>query len=250
MTGRERHRAILEALGQGGAVSVGDLVIATGGSEATVRRDLAALDRQGRIRRVRGGAEALSAARSDGADPVQNLAFKRAIAARAAALCRDGDAVIINGGTTTLQMVHALEGLRLQVLTNSFALADHLLRRSTSTVFLPSGTVHRQQSIILSPFADDGTSHFRARRMFMGARALSRAGFMEVDALTIQSEQRLMRLADELVVLVDASKFERQSSLILAPLSRASTVITDSRATDEARAMLEEAGVEVIVVEA
>ena len=256
MHGRERHRVILDALTHRTALTLQELVEATGGSQATVRRDVAELSRQGRLRKVRGGAEALHDVTRAYPDPfgeraqsVEHWAEKRAIAARAAALCEEGDAVIINGGTTTFQMARALESKRLQVLTNSFAMADHLLRHSACTVFVPSGTVYREQSIILSPFEEDGTAHFRARRMFMGARALSRAGFMEIDALTIQSEQRLMRQADELVVLVDASKFERQSSLILAPLNRASTIITDSRIGPADRAMIADAGVALIVVE-
>ena len=146
-------------------------------------------------------------------------------------------------------MAYALNSLRLQVLTNSFAIADHLLRHTTCTVFVPAGAIYREQSIILSPFEDDGTMHFRARRMFMGAQGLSRLGIMETDALTIQSEQRLMRQADDLVLLVDASKFSVQSSMILAPLARANRIITDDRLSPSDRRMIEDAGVELIIAE-
>ena len=254
---RERHRIILELLGARGVATVQDFASATGGSDATVRRDLAALAAQGRLKKLRGGAEALQPAATPnlvalntpggGAGP--NLLEKRAIARAAVDLCAEGDAIIINGGTTTFQMVHALANLRLQVLTNSFSVADHLLRHSACTVMLPSGTVYREQNIILSPFEDDGTAHVRARRMFMGAMGVSSLGIMEQDPLIISSEQRLMRQADELVLLVDATKFRAQSSMILAPLTRATRIITDSRIAAEDRRMIEEAGIDLIVAD-
>jgi DeoR family ulaG and ulaABCDEF operon transcriptional repressor len=256
---RERHRIILDLLDARGVATVQDFAHATGGSDATVRRDLAALATQGRLNKLRGGAEAIAAAVSSppnlvalntpgsGAGP--NLLEKRAIARAAVELCAEGDAIIVNGGTTTFQMVHALANLKLQVLTNSFSVAEHLLRHSACTVMLPSGTVYREQNIILSPFEDDGTVHFRARRMFMGAMGVSSLGIMEQDALIISSEQRLMRQADEVVLLVDATKFRAQSSMILAPLTRAGRIITDSRITADERRMIEDAGIELIVAD-
>lgn len=250
---RERHRIILELLAERAVGTITDFAEATGGSEATVRRDLAALAGQGRLRKLRGGAEALQPPNvvtlgARGA-AIPELVAKRAIARAAVALCAEGDAIIVNGGTTTFQMVHALDRLKLQVLTNSFSVADHLLRHSDCTVFLPSGSVYREQNIILSPFEDDGTVHFRARRMFMGAQGVSALGIMERDALIISSEQRLMRQADELILLVDATKFRAQSSMILAPLARATRIVTDSRITDEDRRMVESAGIDLIVAD-
>jgi DeoR family ulaG and ulaABCDEF operon transcriptional repressor len=72
---------------------------------------------------------------------------------------------------------------------------------------------------------------------------------MESDALIIQSEQKLMGQADELVLMVDSSKFTRRSSLILCPLDRVSTLITDDGISDEARRMVENAGIRLIVAQ-
>lgn len=251
---RDRHRIIVATLQTRSVVTVADVADLTGASEATIRRDLSLLALQGRLRKVRGGAEALHptglgspTARPLAVSETLNVAQKRAIAAAAVDLCDDGDAIIVNGGTTTAQMVHAMGLLRLRVLTNSFGIADHLLRHSKCEVFLPAGAVYRPQAIILSPFADDGTAHFRARRMFMGAQGVSHLGFMEGDPLVIQSEQRLMRQADELVLLVDSSKFATRSSLVLAPLDRVTTLITDDRLPESARAMVQGAGLNLII---
>ncbi|WP_181708103.1 DeoR/GlpR family DNA-binding transcription regulator [Chthonobacter rhizosphaerae] len=253
---RERQRIILSAVQERPVATVQDIVELTGVSEATIRRDIAALALQGRLRKVRGGAEALHppqigtlTARPFRVSESVNIAQKRAIAREAVKLCQDGDSIIINGGTTTFQMVHHLAGRRLQVLTNSFAIAEHLVKNTKCTTIVPAGAVYREQNIILSPFENDGTAHFYAKRMFMGAQGVSPLGIMESDSLIIQSEQRLMRQADELVLLVDSSKFQTRSSLILCPLERATTIVTDDAVTDEARRMIETAGITLVIAE-
>ncbi len=204
---------------------------------------------------MRGGAEAVEAApmpglagRTFAANKGVHVGRKRAIARRAVEMCREGESIIINGGTTTFQMVHYLAARRLQILTNSFPIAEHLLYNSRNTVILPGGAVYREQNIILSPFANDGSRHFSARRMFMGAQGVGPQGITEADPLVIQAEEKLIGQAEELVVLVDSSKFLRHSSLVLCALDRVATIITDDAVSDEARALVEGAGVPLIIV--
>jgi DeoR family ulaG and ulaABCDEF operon transcriptional repressor len=251
---KERHRIILSAVQEKPVATVQELVALTDVSEATIRRDIAALHVQQRLRRVRGGAEALSppqfiglAGRPFSGTETRHTARKRAIAREAVELCGNGEPIIINGGTTTFQMVHFLASRRMPILTNSFVIAEHLLRHSKNTVLLPGGAIYREQNIILSPFDNDVTRNFYARRMFMGAQGLAPLGLMESDPLLIQAEQKLIDQAEELVVLVDSSKFRQRSSLILCALSRISTVITDDGVEDREAKMLEAAGVGLIV---
>ncbi len=253
---KERHRLIVSAVQEKPVVTVQELVDLTESSEATIRRDIAALHVQKRLRRVRGGAEALSppqfiglAGRPFSVNETLHSAQKRAIARAAVALCSEGESIIINGGTTTFQMVHFLASRRMTVFTNSFPIAEHLLKHSKNTVMLSGGTIYREQNIILSPFENDVSRNFYARRMFMGAQGVSPIGVMESDPLVIQAEQKLIDQAEELVLLVDSSKFARRSSLILCPLERVSTVITDNQAPEEAIAMLQAAGVRVEIAE-
>lgn len=251
---KERHRIILSAVQEKPVATVLELVELTDSSEATIRRDIAALHVQKRLRRVRGGAEALHppqfvglAGRPFTVNETLNTRQKQAIAKEAVALCEDGDPIIINGGTTTFQMVHFLVNRRMQVFTNSFNIAEHLLKHSKNTIMLSGGTIYREQNIVLSPFDNDVTRNFYARRMFMGAQGLGPLGLMEADPLLIQAEQKLIDQADELVVLADSTKFRKRSSLILCGLKRIATVITDSGIEDRDAAMLEEAGVRLIV---
>lgn len=134
------------------------------------------------------------------------------------------------------------------VLTNSFPIADHLLSHTQNSITMPGGTIYREQNIVLSPFENDGSQHFAARRMFMGVSGITSFGVMEVDPLVVQAEEKLMSQAEELVVLADATKFGQRSSQILCPLDRVSTIITDDRITDEAREMVEKADINLIVV--
>ena len=146
----ERHRVILSAVQSRPVATVSDLVDLTGTSEATIRRDIAALHVAGKLRRVRGGAEALTPPSQSGligrpfaVNETINVAAKRAIAKAAAELCADGEPIIINGGTTTFQMVFPLVQRRMQVFTNSFVIAEHLLHHSKNAVMVPGGTIYR-----------------------------------------------------------------------------------------------------------
>lgn len=251
---RERHRIILSAVQEKPVITVQDIAELTEASEATIRRDIASLHLQGKLRRVRGGAEAVHppqvgqlSARSFRVSESINIDKKRSIARQAVELCGEGDSIIINGGTTTFQMVHYMTGLRLQVMTNSFAIAEHLIKHSKNNVTIPGGTIYREQSLILSPFDNDATRHFYARRLFIGAQGIGPLGIMEQDALVIQSEQKLMNQAEELIVMADSSKFQRRSSMILCPLDRVKAIVTDDQISDEASSMILDAGIQLII---
>ncbi|WP_428926816.1 DeoR/GlpR family DNA-binding transcription regulator [Marinibacterium sp. SX1] len=251
---KERHRIILSAVQERPVVTVVDLCALTDASEATIRRDIATLHMQKKLRRVRGGAEAITppkfvglAGRPFAVNETMRIKEKQAIARAAVELCEDGDSIIINGGTTTFQMVHPLASRRCQVFTNSFPIAEHLLKHSKNTVMVSGGVIYREQNIILSPFDNDVTRNFYARRMFMGAQGVGPLGLMEADPLLIQAEQKLIGQTDELVVLVDSSKFAHRSPLVLCPLERVGTVITDEGIPDKAAAMLEAADITLIV---
>ncbi|WP_380058253.1 DeoR/GlpR family DNA-binding transcription regulator [Falsihalocynthiibacter sp. SS001] len=250
----ERHRIILSAVQDRPVVTVLDICQLTGASEATIRRDIASLHMQKKLRRVRGGAESINppqfvglAGRPFSINETRFVPQKQAIARAAAEMCEEGDPIIINGGTTTFQMVHPLATRHLQVFTNSFPIAEHLLKNSKNTIMLSGGAIYREQNIILSPFDNDVTRNFYARRMFMGAQGIGPLGLMEADPLLIQAEQKLIGQADELVVLADSSKFKNRSSLVLCPLTKIHTVITDERISDKDASMLEAADVKLVV---
>lgn len=253
---RERWRAILTALESGRVVTVRGLQARLKSSAATVRRDLSQLEAMGKLRRVHGGAESLTAAEPHQLVGQQafdqsrglNAPQKRAIARRAAELCSDGEPIIIDGGSTTFMMADFIRERPLQVLTNSFPIAESLFRGGRTRVLVPGGEIYREQNIILSPFDDGVLQSFNAARVFMGAQAVRSQGIMQSDPVLIQAEQKLIDQAEKLVVLVDSSKFRQVGSLILCPLKRIDVLITDTGIPRQSLDMLKAAGVEVLVV--
>jgi len=256
MNQQHRHKRLLRLLVEHDTATVPQLVDWLGVSPATVRRDIRLLDTARQISRVHGGARRMDAGASA---PLNSGSFedsvrthgerKRAIARRAAALCADGDTVLIGGGTTTFNMVDFLAPRRLRVVTNSFAIARHLLAGSDNDVILAGGKIYPEQGIILSPFEMEAAQYYYADRLFMGIHCLSALGLMEADPLLIQAGRRLIGQAQQVVVLADSSKFGNKGGMFLCALDKISCVITDTGAPDAAVQMLERAGVRVMLVE-
>lgn len=250
----ERDQLILEMLREKDFLSLQTLCESLQASSATVRRDLERLERQGALQRVHGGARpaaAGSSARLQGtpfdANLRRQLSQKMAIGRVAASLCGPGDAVIIDGGTTTFQMCPHLQSHNLQVLTNSLHIVNALVRQPNVKLAVPGGSVFAEQNIILSPFDDDGLNHFHASRMFVGAAAIGERGLLQADSILIQAERKLMARADTLIALVDSSKFRSHAGLLLCELAQVDLVITDDGISRAERAMLRTAGVEVTI---
>lgn len=256
MHAAERERRIFEALRPTGFVSYRDLEVLLDASPATIRRDLTRLEESGQIVRVHGGAKLPEGDDTSGPrlmgtpfdqNITQNLGLKQAIGKAAAALCQPGEGVMIDGGTTTLQMCPHLDGLGLQVLTNSLHIVNALLPQAGTRILLPSGAVFREQNIILAPAGEESMPRFHAPRLFMGAAAIGPQGVMQADPVLVAAERRLIDRAEEVILLVDSSKFSTQSGTIVCGLDEIDTVITDSGIAPEMAAVLQDAGVKLVV---
>jgi DeoR family ulaG and ulaABCDEF operon transcriptional repressor len=253
----ERHRLILKRLSERSVASVQDLVDILDASEATVRRDINGLADAGRIRRIRGGAEALTPrheAHLVGTPYALNVGMcapqKRAIAKAAAALIDDGESILINGGTTTYGLVEFLAGKSLDILTNSLPIVTQLMASGRHRVTLPGGTIYREQNIVLSPFEDGALEHFWGKKLFTGCYGINCFGLMEPDPLIVQAELKLLNRCEELVVLADSRKLRQRSANIVADLKRISTFITDTEATEEELKPFRDAQIRVILADA
>lgn len=262
MHAMERERLITALLEKRGFVSFQDLEKSIDASPATLRRDLARMARQGKVTRVRGGVERIGGPRNpdlESSSGLQGVPFhkninlmreqKAAIGRAAAAMCRPGEALIIDGGSTTLQMCRHLGGLNLQVLTNSLHVVSALLAQPDTKVLVPGGAVFREQNIVLTATGDDCMPRFHAPRLFMGAASVGPQGIMQADVVLVAAERRLIDRVNEVVVLVDSSKFDTPSGNVVCGLDEIDTLVTDSGISAEHRAMLEGAGIKVIVAE-
>jgi DeoR family ulaG and ulaABCDEF operon transcriptional repressor len=258
MLEKHRQQLIKDILDQQQFASVRVLTEKLNASEATIRRDITKMSKRGEISKIRGGAESISVAPKKKhiasspfmVDKSKRSATKKLIAQRAVELCSDGDSIIINGGSSTYMMGEFLPSIQVNILTNSFVLANYITENSDNQVSLPGGEIYREQGIILSSYENDCTSYYHGTMMFMGTPGIGKFGVMESDPLLIRSEQKLKKQAEKLVILADSTKLGKKSNFSLCPLSDVDIIITDSKADPSEIRYLEDNGIEVMVVEA
>jgi DeoR family transcriptional regulator, ulaG and ulaABCDEF operon transcriptional repressor len=263
MHSAERENLILHYLRDRPIFSFKELEKKIDASPATLRRDLHRLAARGMLKRVRGGVIAVTEKMPTdlpadgktfhlgGASFADNIRFaideKKRIGRKAAELCQPGEGVMIDGGTTTFQMCNHLVGKNLQVLTNSLHIALSLISQTGTRVLVPSGAVFPEQNIILSIFDDDIMPQFHARKLFMGASSIGPNGLMQLDFVLVAAERRLIKKADQIIVVADSRKFDAPSGHVVCALDAIDIVVTDSGIDTKAREMLTDHGVELII---
>ena len=260
MLEKQRHQLFLHLLDERQFVSVPEMAELLQSSEATIRRDIIKLAELNLIQKIRGGAQALDKQGQElKRPPLKGSPFlldkekrsdvKRQIARKAVELCEDGESIIINAGSSTYMMSEFLFDRKLQILTNSFFLAQDLAVNSDNQITLPGGELYRKQGIILSSFENDSIQYYHATKMFMGTPGVGDFGVMESDPLLIRAEQKLRKQSEKLVILADSSKLGARSNFIFCPLEEVDILITDQNADDKAIAQFEREGIEVIIVD-
>lgn len=251
MLAEPRRRILLDRIARQGFATLDELVKSLGVSESTVRRDLEALDLAGAVKRTHGGAVyASSEARSMPAFDERTasaIAEKRAIGRAAAALIDDGDTVLLDGGTTTLEVARALLGRPVQVVTNSLPIA-HLASSSKETdLILIGGYVYPRTGVALGPLAIAMMQGIRVRRAILGAGGIMAEGVYNSNLLLVETERQMMACGQEVMIVADRSKFGRLSLAFLCGLDAVRDLVVDAGLSEGDRAMVEAAGVTVHV---
>ena len=216
-----------------------------GVSESTIRRDLEALDLAGSIKRTHGGAVYAGEVRSMPAFDERTgtaAAEKRAIGLAAAALLEDGDTVLLDGGTTTLEVARALVGRRVQVVTNSLPIAQLLASSQQTDLILIGGYVYPRTGVALGPLAIATMQTIRVRTAILGAGGIVPEGIYNSNSLLVETERQMMSCGQEVMIVADHTKFGRLALARLCGLEEVDQVVVDSGLSDEDRAMLEQAG--------
>lgn len=250
----ERERAITEYLKDNTFASVRDLRQILSASDATIRRDIAKLHEKGTVLKVFGGVAPIVDTKNDrSAKPfsenrVRNVDQKRAIASLASSLCDDGDTIVVHGGTSAYMFAEEIVSKQLKVITNSMPVAAMLWERSKIHLVVAGGELHREPEILFGG-GYDSIAYF-ASKFFLGAQAFGPEGIMESNPLLVEAISQLLLRADEIIVLCDSSKFDLRARLVACPISRISTVVTDTGITDATRDMLQSNGVKLLVAEA
>ncbi len=248
MLAETRRRRLLELITRQGYATLDELVREIGVSESTIRRDLESLDLSGSIKRTHGGAIYPGEVRSMPAFEERTAtaaAEKRAIGLAAAALLDDGDTVLLDGGTTTMEVARALVGRRLQVVTNSLPIAQLLASSPQTDLILIGGYIYPRTGVALGPLAIASMQSIRVRTAILGAGGIVAECIYNSNSLLVETERQMMDCGQEVMIVADHTKFGRLALARLCGLEDVDQVVVDSALSDQDRAMLEGAGVSI-----
>ena len=247
-----RLSAILERLASGGTVDVSGLAEELSASPATVRRDLAMLERQRLLERTHGGAVARAVSyelplRYKG---VRFAAEKRRIAAAAADTVAEGMAVGLTGGTTATEVARALAGRpRLTIVTNALNIASELGVRPNIKLIVTGGLARSQSYELSGPIAEASLAGLSLDIAFIGVDGIdARAGCTTHEEVEAHTNQVMIRHAQRAVLVADSSKIGKDTFARICPTADVDELITDRAADPAAVRALTEAGVHVTLV--
>jgi DeoR/GlpR family transcriptional regulator of sugar metabolism len=223
-----RRQEILRAV-RSGSTHVGELAQTFGVSEMTVRRDLRELAGAGKVERVRGGAVRPGAEPPFAESAVERLGAKNRIGAAAAALVEDGQTVMIDIGTTTLQAARHLHGRPLTVVTSSLAVLDELLPDEAIELVLPGGVVRRNYRSLVGVLAEDALRQLKADVLFLGASAVdAECAVWDSTMVEVPIKRAMIAAADRVVLLADAAKFAGFGSVRVCEAAALDALVTDA----------------------
>lgn len=247
----DRHRHLLDAVRRSGSVQVAQISAELGISASTVRRDLAQLEAEGHLRRTRGGAYApggLIEVPPGRAEDPQAGPVKARIGQAAAARIADGATVMILEGSTTGAMLAHLEGRTITVVTNGLRVAAALQHFPTVSVIMLGGLLNREHMTFLGPMSEQSLQNLHLDAIYAGAWGITAEAGVTGDKI-VQAGYHHIALAhtDSLVVLADASKFDRLGPTVLAAPEQITTLITDTSAPQAALDGLRGRGVDVVL---
>jgi DeoR family transcriptional regulator of aga operon len=251
----ERRRAIVDLARQEGRVTVEDLVVRYAVSAVTVRGDLEALERAGTLKRSHGGAVPPEPSQQDVPLTIKEsrrLAEKRRIGAAAARMIADGETIILDSGSTTVEIARCIRQRKwasLTVITNALNIALELSGLPTVRVMMLGGMLRQTSYSLTGPDAELALSRLSADRLFLGVDGLDTSiGVTTPDQQEASLNTMMVKASREVVAVLDASKLGQRSLAVIAPIADLDVVITDTAASAADIQSLRDQGVEVIVV--
>jgi len=253
----ERRGAIAQEIQHRGRATVAELSRQFGVSQVSVRQDLARLERAGLVKRVRGGARAVS----DGAHIpsfdvrlLQGVAVKQAIGRAASELIHPGDIVFLDAGTTVLEVARSiprplLESGNLTVVTRSAMILSHLRGRRRTRLIVLGGVYVPDFDDFVGEEVENALRAIRVDTLFIGTDGLSLERGVTTDNVLETGLYRLMaRCAKRLVLVTDSGKIGRDQFQVILPLDAVDTLITDDGAPPDFAKALRARGMQVILV--
>ncbi|MGW3634550.1 DeoR/GlpR family DNA-binding transcription regulator [Streptomyces sp. NPDC005122] len=252
MTSAERLKKITDAVRETGRLSVAELAELTGASEMTIRRDLEVLADQGVLERYRGGARSLLLR---GEEPPfalraqSGLEVKRRLAVEVAALIADGESVVVDSGTTCLEVARALQQRRLTVMPLSLHAANALTGAPQLKLLLPGGEPRAGELALTGPLTEASLAALRFDTAVIGCCGLTVAdGLTAYDLADAAIKRAAIASARRVIAVTEAAKLSRTALAFVTPASALHAVVTDRSASDDETEALSAAGVAVRMV--
>lgn len=250
MQPEERRGRILELVRQKGFASLPDLAGELEVSESTVRRDVELLEDGGSAQRTHGGVF------YTGPSPklphfdqrqASNWELKRQIAKRAEQLIEEGDTLLLDGGSTTYELAQLLVGRTLQVVTNSLPVANLFTASDSADLVFVGGYIHARTGVSIGPYANAMLAELNVRRAVLSTAAVNDRGIYNSNVLLVETERAMMQAADEVIIVVDSTKFGHRSLSLLCELGAVTTMVVDNQITEDWRSKVIAAGVNLII---
>lgn len=227
----ERFAIILQELKEKGIVSVTDLVKMLDASESTIRRDLNALDSEGLLKKIHGGAIAIGENTSKHDYKVNvrqslNVDEKREIARYAASLIEDGDVIYLDAGTTTELLIDFIQANNIIVVTNGIVHAKKLLEKGFKTFILGGELKAVTEAIIGSSTVED-LKKYNFSKGFFGVNGVNNQhGYTTPDVNEAMVKAQAIKMCRESFVLADQSKLEKVSFITFGAITDSALITT------------------------
>jgi DeoR/GlpR family transcriptional regulator of sugar metabolism len=246
----ERRQRVLDLVSRKGVVALEDIAREIEASQSTLRRDLNYWHEQGVLKRTHGGAIYLGD--NSGLPALEDRMErqtdeKRSIARAAASRIRNGDALLLDGGTTTLEVARLLVGRPLQIVTNSLPIANLFASDRETDLVVLGGYVYPKTGVALGPMTVKAMEDIHVQQAILSCGGITAKGLFNSNLLLVETERRMLRCANEVVVVADHTKIGRQALAFLCELSAIDTLIVDAEISPEQRQLVEEAGVRLVV---
>jgi DeoR family fructose operon transcriptional repressor len=251
----ERRFRIREILSRERTVTASELIRTLEVTAATIRRDLAALEKEGVLVRSHGGA--VSRTSSTNFQPSyealgrSNRAEKQAIAREAERLILDGETVFLEGSTTVYELARRLlHRNRLTVITNSPPIVEELQRSQHVSVISTGGELQKDVFYLSGVWAQRALAEIRVDKAVMGVSAIDPSyGISTASQAEAQIKKMILKAARVSIAVADYSKFGNQGFAYVGPITDIDILVTDSGADPQYLRPLREAGVELILAD-
>jgi DeoR/GlpR family transcriptional regulator of sugar metabolism len=245
----ERQERILAELRARPTVRVSTLADEFGVTTETIRRDMDELTGRGLVDRMYGGA----ATRTMATEPVLSerdtlrVAERVQIARTAMALINSGDVLMIDNGSTTAHFARRLaaDGVRLTVITNSFAVASVCARNKTIRVLMCPGEYNNEEVGVYGPETMAFLRRFNAGKAIIGAGGLTIQGITDADPNAGWVKRTMLERAEQGILLLDSDKFEVKNFDIVCPLTEINDLVTDADPGKKLREAIKKAGMKL-----